>query len=337
MKLFSIGNNWLLLFMILTVLSCSSGPEKKTDATLTPVVTAPLAVTVDRIERHDGMIGLHGVLNRLYQYDGATLTVFEGHEILCSIKAGNAGHFKWNASGTAVYYIEYHDFIKTGSWLNAGVVKKLTVTDGTVTQISVYENVTYFNVAADELSAAVINLGSVILLTFEKDGVEERKLSNGFGMSVYFAGEWCVVYERRDNDILIFLDKKGKERARFNLHPAGNRWTPPDRIEIGATALTVYSDTSITEFSPIEKPKDIVPVKKETVTSVDIPESLTIGNAVIRRISEDGQMRFYCETGNVKELLYTMDSVTVQSFFTRGNYIYCSWPKGLLVFSYTAQ
>ncbi len=317
--------------------SCSSCPEKKKEMDVLPSdIKTVKKATIERIEVLEGSVGVHDSSLHVYHYDGKTLTVYNGHHILISQEVGNAGHFRWSNDGATLYYIEYRDFIKKGSWLNAGIVKKLLIADGKSEQIGMYDNVTYFALFSDESKMALINLGSVILLTFEKKAMVERKITNGYGMSVCFAGENVAVYERRDNDTLTFVTYKGEVLSSFLINQLPNRWTSPDRMEIKDDALRVFSSDTVREFASLKKPASIQPKELQIEPAV-VPNRIAVGNGHIEYIHEDGNTKFYFTTEIEREFLNTLPVSLPMQFFVRENFVYYVWPKGLVVFSYSLE
>lgn len=323
--------------IVLLLVACGSGPEKKKD---TPVIETPQtteqSARIDQIVAFEGTAGLHESTVRMYHYDGAMLTVYDGLTVLKAISVGHAGHFHWSTDGAYLYYIEYRDFIRQGNWLNAGVVKKLSVTDGTTEQIGAYNNVSYFALSADETSMALINLGSVTLLTFEKKATVERKLTNGYAMTVDFAGETLVIYERKEHDSIVVINFKGKVLFSQVLHASPNRWTFPDRVEVLADALRVYSSDGVREFAPLRKPSAMT----MTVVAADnetVPERVRIGNGFLEYEAGSNDTKFYFTANGEREFIYTLPATLPMKFFSRDNFIYYMWPKGIAVFSYILE
>lgn len=326
---------FIAVFLLLS--ACGSGPEKKKDVPVTEIPKTVLQnARIDQIQAFEGAAVLHESSTRVYHYDGHIVTVYDGLTVVTSVPIGKAGHFSWSNDGVYLYFIEYRDFIRQGNWLNAGVIKKMTVKDGSIEQIGSYDNVSYFSLSPDEQRMAIINLGSVSLLTFEKKAMVERKLTNGYAMTVDFAGDHLVLFERKENDSVVMINLKGVVQSSFVLHAAPNRWTFPDRVEVRTDAVRVYSADGVREFAPLKKPSAMT-MNVINADNEAVPERVRIGNGFLEYEQDKNTTKFYFSTDSEREYLYSMQAALPMRFFMRDAFVYFVWPKGIAVFSYSLE
>lgn len=262
---------------------------------------------------------------------GDEITLYKGEEPVRRITGAPKGRLQWGPRGAYLYYIEYDNFIAPHHWMNAGTLKRYSLTDGSITSLSADNNVTFFTVGEEALY--YISLGSLYRGVQKEDAFQFEKIINGFCVSAYPMGNHIAVYRRMDREILEVVDNKGERIALLEMESVKNRLLPAYVLTVSHGMISLDGRGERQTFRL--DGKSLVPAVSPAPGESLAAKEIILGETAFRWELAGKRLTLFQVNGDESRYLTHVEGGRPLEFSYSGERLVLRWSDGALVIRLT--
>ena len=315
---------YLFVIVLIFIFSCSSNKKN-----ITKEIKEKKEFKINKIKKIDGYIKFSKNSTKFLKYNGKSISVYNGDDLIIQKELKKAGKFRWSFDGEKIYFIKYSNFIRDHHRMNSGMLKILNLKTNKIENVIENNYISSFDILNPE-EMVVIRLGSLLYLEKSEDGYNIDKLINGNCLNAFIFNDVIAVYRRKNSEKLIFIDKSGDVEFSYMIKEKYDSvWAPSYSFEKNPNHLLLFLEDDIKKF--------VIHGNNISIKKYDDQES------VIKKIKAgdsqffweiDGKEIFFYIKKNYesKKYLYKLENVIPMSFHKIDNFLFFRWNEGVLIF-----